>query len=278
MKSSTKYFMFIVLIGGFILFSCSQSNEVQPTNMGIVKFQITDAPFPIEQIEKAEITVSKLELREANGGDKYITVFNQNTKIDLLKLSNGVTHFLGEVEVPEGNYNEARFYVTEAILKFRNQQEFNFKIPSALQSGIKIFISPSIMVNKDVITEVLLDFDLSQSIVINGPMNDINNFIFKPVIRAVNNSLAGSLTGKVTDSDKKAQMNIQVSVLSGEKVITSSFSDKNGNYKIIGLPEGTYTVKGISPAETKTFNNIKIKKREETVLSFSIKKEDLAEK
>lgn len=277
MKSTTKYFIFIVLIGSFILFSCNQSNEAQPSNMGIIKFQITDAPFPVEMLEKAEITVSKLELKDAKGGDKYINVFNEETKIDLLKLSNGVTQFLGEIEVPEGNYSEVRFFVTQTILKFRNQQEFNFKIPSSLQSGIKILISPSIMVNRDIVTEVLLDFDLSQSFVVNGPIDDINNYIFKPVIRAVNNTVAGSLVGKVTDSNKKAFMNVQVTVMNGNSVITSSYSDKNGDYKIIGLLEGTYTIKGISSVETKTFNNIKIKKQEETNFSFSIKREEIEE-
>ena len=61
------------------------------------------------------------------------------------------------------------------------------------------------MVDGGLTSELLLDFDLSKSFVMRGNLDKpsgIIGFIFKPVIKAVNNTTAGRLEGLVTDTAK----------------------------------------------------------------------------
>lgn len=67
---------------------------------------------------------------------------------------------------------------------------------------MKIFIDPSIDVVGGLTAELLLDFDVSQSFVIQGNPAfpaDIKGFIFKPTIKAANLSISGRLAGTITD-------------------------------------------------------------------------------
>jgi len=165
-----------------------------------------------------------------------------------LELRNGITADLVEIEVPVGDYNLVRLYVDSAGIKFKDQTDYNLKVPSGEQTGIKIFIKPSITVVGGLTTELILDFDVRQSFVVQGnPYTPagIKGFIFKPVIRAANESTTGNITGIIIDNTdntfpnplKEAQVWIET-----DKINYSTTSEDNGSYKLSLIPEGTYTL------------------------------------
>ncbi len=61
----------------------------------------------------------------------------------------------------------------------------------------------------------------------------IKGFTFKPVIRAVNNSTAGRLEGKVTDKTN-AKIKEASIIVKQDTVVASAIADTMGYYAIIG--------------------------------------------
>ncbi len=243
-----KLFISIFAVALAVFFtSCDKSSSDKSGNGNLV-IKVTDAPFPIDMIESAMVTITKVEIRKAgdgiSDGNPFIVLLEDTITFDLLDLRNGVTGELLEMEIPAGKYNLLRLYVEEASLKVKDGETYNVKVPSGQQTGIKIFVSPEFYVTGGLTTELLLDFDLSRSFVVRGNLNSpqgINGFIFKPVIRAVNNSTAGRLIGMVADTSKVKIKSAQVWVKQ-DTVVASTLTDTLGHYAIIGLPAGKYSV------------------------------------
>ncbi len=246
MKSILKLFLSTIFLI-FTLQYCGEENSpVIKGNVGTLNLSITDAPFPVGKIANANITITKIEARKTDDKDstKYVTLTNISRTYNLLDLRNGVTEDLPNITVPVGSYDLIRLYVSDASLELKNGETFNVKVPSGEQTGIKVFIKPSIEVVGGLSSELLLDFDISKSFVIQGSFNsfsDIKGFHFKPVIRAVNISTAGRITGVVTDSSSSAIFNAQV-WLKQDSIVSNTFTDSTGGYKLIGIPEGNYSI------------------------------------
>ena len=244
MKKSLFILLSAVLIGFTV--GCNKSSE--ESGIGTLSVKITDAPFPIDMVEAAEVTITRVELRKAGDGisegNPFIVLFEDTVTFNLLDLRNGIVADLLEAEIPEGTYNLMRLYVEEASLKIRDGETYKVKIPGGQQTGIKIFVRPSFTVTGGLTTELLLDFDLSRSFLMIGSFNNphgINGFHFKPVIRAVNNSAAGRITGMVVDTSLVKLANAQLWVKQ-DSVIAETYTDSLGYYAFIGIPSGEYSL------------------------------------
>ncbi|HOP00034.1 MAG TPA: DUF4382 domain-containing protein [Bacteroidales bacterium] len=238
--------LFAIALAG--AFSACDKTSPDMTGNGHLVVKVTDAPFPVDMIESATVTITKVELRKAGDGipDGYpfIVLMEDTVTFDLLDLRNGVTEELLAMEIPAGTYNLMRLYVEEASLKIKDGETYSVKVPSGKQTGIKIFVRPEFHVTGGLTTELLLDFDLSRSFLMIGSFNNprgINGFHFKPVIRAVNNSTAGRIMGMVSDTSKVKIVNAQVWVAQ-DTVVAEAYTDTLGHYAIIGLPAGKYSV------------------------------------
>ena len=96
----------------------------------------------------------------------------------------------------------------------------------------------------------------------------IKGFIFKPVIRAVNNSTAGRLEGKVTDKNN-AKIKAASIIVKQDTVVASAIADTMGYYAIIGLPSGTYSVLAAKENfDTVKVDGVKIVGGNRTILDF----------
>ena len=228
-------FAFIVALG---LNGCSTSED----DMGTLSVLLTDAPFPTDLVDEANVTIIKLEAREADGGEQspYLTLSEETQTYNLLDLRNGVTAGLAELDVPAGSYDLFRLYVSEGFVLMKDGTTHNLKVPSGAQTGIKLFVSPAIEVVNGLTSDLLLDFDVEKSFVTKGGRDNITGFNFKPVIRAANVSTVGRLSGSVADTSAVALNNATVWV-SQDTVVSTSYTGSDGVYTILGLPAGTYT-------------------------------------
>lgn len=95
---------------------------------------------------------------------------------------------------------------------------------------------------------VLLDFDADKSIVHEGN----GTYKLKPVIRVVEASVHGSIKGRVQPEHLLA-----VVTATSAQGSFSTYVNHEGNFKIMGLPAGTYSV-SITPGTLTpiTVNNI----------------------
>jgi predicted small secreted protein len=252
---------------------CDKTND----GNGRLVVNITDAPFPVDMVESAEVTITKLEIRKAGDGISdecpFEVIWEGSETFNLLELRNGVIAELLDLEIPSGEYNLLRLYVDEAALKVKEGESYKVKVPSGSQTGIKIFISPGVVVEGGLTTELILDFDLSNSFVMQGNMNSpagIKGFIFKPVIRAVNNSKAGRLEGKVTDTDGSKIKEASVTVKQ-DTIVATAVADTMGYYAILGLPSGSYSVIAAKENfDTLEVENVIITNGNKTVLNLEL--------
>lgn len=264
MKALTYFVLSMTLLS--LLIGCGDSSSSSSSSQGNLSIQMTDAPFPSDLVSEANVTIDKIEIRQSNNsdGNPFVTLSDQNHSFNLLKLTNGVTESLVNMKIDQGSYDLVRLHVSEASVVLSDGTTFDLTVPSGAQTGIKIFIDPAIDVVGGLSAELLLDFDVSQSFVVQGNPDTpagINGFIFTPTIKASNISTSGRLTGKITDYDSGERVEgATVSVYNHDSgtLYVSTFSDdsditpdNSGEYTVLGLPEGIYDIvveyEGYSP-------------------------------
>ena len=276
-----------LLVAAFLIIFTGCSKE---SGNGRLVVNVTDAPFPVEFIELADVTITKVEIRKADygipDGTAFSTIWEGSEVFNLLELRNGIVDELLNIEIPAGEYDLIRLYVDEARLKVKDGETFSIKVPGGQQTGIKLFINPGLVVQGNLTSELLLDFDLSNSFVLQGNMDTpagIKGFHFKPVIRAVNKSTAGTLMGivtEVTQSGTVAVGGVNIDVQKDGVSVSSAITDADaanpvpdGFYAVSGLPSGTYTIVATKDGyQTSTTENVEIVAGNRTELNLTFVK------
>jgi hypothetical protein len=251
----------LLLLATILIFSSCSNDEIDiPEGKAHLNIHITDSPFPIELISSTTVTIDQVEVRKkmsedtTEENDTFIVLSDEVLQINLLELTNGLTEQIAASDLEAGYYDMIRLHVTDAIVKMNDSTVYDLKIPSGSSSGLKVKIDPAIYLEEGETYDVLLDFDVSRSFVAKGNINGhINGFNFKPVIRGVFLGAAGRIEGNVSDTSgisiEKAMVKAWLSEydesdleLEDNDHIVSSFTEIDGSYKLIGLPEGEYTV------------------------------------
>jgi hypothetical protein len=236
----------LLLCAGLALALMSACDKNNSGETGRIVLKVTDDPFDISYVESATVTITKVEIRKTgdgiSDGNPFVLLSDIPVTVDLIDLRNGLTETLLDLEIPEGEYDLVRLYVEEAGLRLKGFADpYTVKVPGGSHSGLKIFIDPPIEVSGGLTAEVLLDVDLSRSFVMRGNMINNNGFIFKPVIRAANLTTAGRIAGLVSDTSKVVVPDAKVWVMQ-DTLVATTFSDVTGQYALIGLNAGTYSV------------------------------------
>lgn len=162
---------------------------------GTLRLKLTDAPFPFELVEEANVTIEQVSIISGSveseedttaSEEGEITVLTDETmQFNLLELRDGVDTLLVQQELEAGSYSQIRLKVSEASILLTNGDEYDLFVPSGAQSGIKVLL-PNFTIESDAETELTLDFDVSESFVVQGNPDTaagINGFIFKPVVK-----------------------------------------------------------------------------------------------
>ena len=273
------------------LSSCSEyDNRLQYVEVvGYISLKVTDAPFPHSMVSEANVTITKVDARlknkeETNASEAndspFQVLYEGEIQMNLLELTNGISQSLGVVEVPVGSYDLVRVYVKDANVILTDGRTFDLKVPSGDQTGIKVFIMPELIVNGGLTNELLLDFDVNQSFVVKGDINDVSGitgFNFKPVIKASNNSVSGTLSGTVSaliDEINTDLKGAQITIMAADTINTTAFTDISGQYMVQGLSGGSYKVIAeLNGYQTKSVDEVTIVAGNETILDFDLIKE-----
>ncbi len=228
--------------------TCDEGDE--PFELGgidrlaTLRLLITDAPYPVELIESAYITINKIT---ADHSDSTLLLSEELFTINIFELRNGLSENLVDLKVPVGNIQSFNLFIEAAEITLTDGRNFDLNVPSGASSGLKVKVSPSIEIVENDLLEILIDFDVSQSFVPLGSDNSpngIRGFNFKPTVKATNLASSGTVRGFVVDSDTdEALSNVQVSVFDdNDDLYTSTFTESSGEYVILGVEEGSYTI------------------------------------
>lgn len=282
-KNSLFTIALLALSTLFVACSQDDNNIENLDGKGRLTVNITDAPFPIDIVDKTVVTIDRLSIGSAAEGEEegnFLVLSEEEREIDLLDLTNGVTLELASVDIDAGTYDEIRLHVVDAKVLLKDGTEFDLKIPSGSSSGLKIKIAPAVTIEEGMESTVLLDFDVSKSFVMQGNMDTpagIKGFLFKPVIRCVFEGFTGQIEGTVTDTSAVVLPNALVKVwnltpeMEPDTVVTSGFTNETGYYKIIGLPEGTYHLTGeLEDYETLLIEEVVVEPKVTTTVDFEL--------
>ncbi len=237
MKSKLTNIFLLVLA---VVFTACSNDE----STGTLNIEITDAPLLAEQVQEANVTITKVEVRKAeeSEGSPFITVFEGEEDINLMELTNGLTQQLASLELPVGTYDLVRIYIDQAEVVLEDETSFDLTVPSGSATGLKVFINPPVQIAGGISADLLLDFDVSRSFVAKG-VDAMNGFNFKPVIKAVNMSTVGRIEGTVSNTEEVALANTEVSVYAADTLNTTTFSNDLGQFAVLGLLPGDYVLK-----------------------------------
>ena len=183
---------------GLSVSACDSADSGATARLNV---RMTDAPFPFDLAEAADVTITRIELLAAEDDgdaendtsnaepirDRIVLFDGEPFALNLLDLRDGVDTLLVEnFEIPaDGSYNRLRIYVgDDASVRFTDGTVYDLKLPSAQQSGIKVRLPDYDATDLGDTIDVLVDFDLEKSFVTRGNPGTANfkGFLFKPVL------------------------------------------------------------------------------------------------
>lgn len=235
MKSLIKISFVFIALFAFISCSDDDSNEKGTSR---VMVSMTDAPGDYEHVF---VDVQDVVIKYSDS-EGEVSLGNINAGIyDLLELTGGLSVLLADEEVPSGNISQMRLVLGEENSVVIDGESFPLQTPSAQQSGLKLNVNQTL--EAGILYEFLLDFDVNESIVVQGN----GGYILKPVIRASTSAESGSISGTVLPLGFQTL----VTASNNEQTI-SAYTNSVGVFVLHGVPEGTYTVT-IEPELTSGF-------------------------
>jgi hypothetical protein len=275
------------LVGILVLTtSCTQNDsEGIGGGKGNLTLLLTDAPFPSTLVDETIVTIDKIEIRSTTAAtattttaDSQYTVLyeGEGKSFNLLDLQNGVTEELANVDLEAGSYDLIRMHVVKAEVVLKDGSSYDLKIPSGSTSGIKIKITPELLIESGVESTILLDFDVSKSFIVQGNPKTpagVKGFLFKPVLRAMCQQFTGVIAGKVSENPTTRVANAIVEILRADTVYTSAQTDATGAYSLVGLPALTYKlVCSKDGYNAVTVNDVIVKTKETTIVDITMGK------
>jgi len=235
---------------------------------GILSVNLADNT--IQGCEAVFVTIDEVRVH-THGGWQQLTPTSPNHTHNLLELQNGVREKLGIAELAEGPYTQMRLIIGDTpddghfsanYIIDEDDEYHELKIPSGYNTGIKIVHGFDI--EEDQTTELILDFCVSDSIVMPGHDGE---WLLKPTIKVLDTDNYSIVSGTVTDNyDNSAIWGSLVSAQiyesepqPGGKVVVqaSTTAEENGDYALF-LKPGIYNIvayeDGYNPTWVCSFN------------------------
>ena len=256
--------------------ACSNSDNADKANISV---SLVDEPGDYENVfvEVLDVLV-KYEGSEADEADEdmdqdgdidtddngwqSLGIINPGV-YDLLELTGGISlQLVDNVEIETGVIKQIRLVLGEnnSVVLEGESEARPLNTPSGQQSGLKIMVNQTIEAGFNY--NFILDFDADASVVMAGSSGNIN---LKPVLRASLEVNSGSLSGTVLPLDVAVEV-----TASNTEVTASTMTNDLGEFEILGLPTGVYTITITPDADSAltavTIENVEITAGEITIL------------
>lgn len=161
-----KITLLTIIIIAFIFVLSGCIGELIPDDdpeeeMGKLNVYMTDAILPMEDVKSVEVTIDSISLYGGEASPVVIT--EEPTTVDLMTLIGEEISF-GTVE-GTATYTQLRMEISDATLTTTDQEVFEVMVASG---SLKIG-NLNIDFGEEEETTLLLDFDLSKSLIVTGP-------------------------------------------------------------------------------------------------------------
>lgn len=161
----------IIIFATTLIFGCKKKNE--PGSMSVT---MTDAPATY-----LEVNVDVQDVQVNYEGEGWVSLSTNRGIYNLLDFQNGVTTVIAdEDEIRTGRVNQMRLILGyNNTLMLGDSSIVNLNLSSQDKTGLKLNLNAYVESNRE--TEILIDFDASKSIVIEGN----GDFKLKPHIEVL---------------------------------------------------------------------------------------------
>jgi hypothetical protein len=182
-----------ILLGPLFLtaatLGCSHSDGVMNGGNSQVRVMLTDAPSDL--IASAKVTISRVYLVGDDDASVDLRLASDPPlTFELLDLRNDLQALLADHAVPARQYGQLRMVVDAAEVTLVDGATFSdgthtkaLKVPSGMQSGIKVLLGEPVTADAGELTIVTVDFDVDDNFVLQGPADAPHGVIFTPVLK-----------------------------------------------------------------------------------------------
>src|SRR5438309_775619 len=170
-----------------------------PRGKPLARVLLTDAPFPFDSVASVNLYVVSVEAAttpDTGSRATWTTVAEPHRTFNLLAVQQGATAFVGEGELPVGQYRAIRMTIdvdSSSVLwgdGTRAQVDWG-----AGRWTLYAWVQPPFSVG-DAGADIVLDFDVGLSFPYD--LFGDGHFAFGPWLRAVNSAATGAIAGTVT--------------------------------------------------------------------------------
>lgn len=219
-------FILFLLLLGFVT-GCNLNNS--SSNQGALQIRMVDSPAHYDAVL---VDIQKVEVQNQADPQTWITLSTQAAKINLMKLTNGIYTVLGDSLIDAGTYHNIRITFGSGSQIIENGKTAKLNNDSSIQSGM--VIDSAITVDKGYRTVMLLDFDVSKSIIKSGS----GTYTLKPVIHAIDYSTIGAVSGTILP----IKAHPVVYGIQGNDTLAATMTDTTtGDFILLGLKGGSAT-------------------------------------
>ena len=209
--------IYLLIASSFLMITACGGGGGGSIGSGEVSMSITDAkpllPEGAENVTNLWITLKGVLVHKSGGGWISLPMTGDlpSITIDLLQISNGVTtEIVRPVLLEYGKYTQIRLLIDGAIIRFDNDPDTDSLIvipPEHLKTD-KNFIFD---VDKPAAVDVIIDLDLSQSLVVTDPFGT-PSYKLNPVLHIVRASEAVTINGEIDQGSFIVGQNAEVTV------------------------------------------------------------------
>jgi len=220
-------YMAVILFLGLMISSCTKTKEKSQLSV-----RMTDAPGNYDAV-----MIDLLQVEVTGSAEGTVILGTTGGIYNLLDFSNGLNTLIATGMLEAGTVSQIRLILGPNNTVVVNNLIYPLSTPSAMQSGLKIQVHQTL--EPGVSYSILLDFDANQSIVLKGN----GEYQLKPVIRIVDATISGTIRGAITPAGIIADV-----TASSNGLNFSSVTNAAGDFRVSGLPAGTYNVIITPPA------------------------------
>src|SRR6218665_306610 len=234
--------MLSVVAGVSTFYSCNDDDSTSGSGDYTYKVRMTDAPGPYSAVN---VDIQSVVIVDGDGNT--IALDTETGVRNLLDLTNGADMMFASLNVPATMVSRIKMGLGTNNTVVVDGVSRPLTFSAAGGAGLTINVNQTLDADED--NEILLDFDANSSVQETGT----NSYSLVPVIRRVDTSITGSISG-TTDNTSLAV----VTVTSVTNVRYTTGINAAGDFKVRGLPPGSYTltVTPILPLLPATQSNI----------------------
>jgi Domain of unknown function (DUF4382) len=271
MKSKINSGMLCFLITIAVFYACRKELSANRSITDLskphsVRILLTDDQTPV--FDSVFIDIQQLQVKveeDTLTSDGWVNLSIRSGIYNILRFRNGLDTLFASGTLPNANVKKIRLVLGTQNSVMKDGKTLPLKIHDNDREVVVDVESDNFEITSAGQVLFWIDFDAGRSIRVDnsGPGNN-NGFRLKSHIRLFAKSKSGSIEGRVLPAAADAK----VMAINGTDTTTALPEDDNGEFKIVGLKAGTYTVvfDGQNNYRDTTITGVFVRENEDTHL------------